>query len=150
MSDTPDEQEAPRLQDTTERAALPLPLPEGGAESAEPAPDQPAPIEEPAAETPPEDPLPPDPAPLPEPDPIREPQPDPDPAPEPPPPAAGADGAAAEGNGAAGSNTGLPPFQPAPSVADIGASEGPPLELLVGAAFVGGLALAFLIKRLGS
>jgi hypothetical protein len=148
VTETPDEQ-APRLQDTTERAALPLPLPESGTE---PVPaDEPAPVDEPTevlepaevAETPPESPEPlPDPAPIPEPDPVREP--DPDPAPAPPP-------AAVEGNGASGAETGLPPFEPAPSVAGIGAGdEGPPLELLVGAAFLGGLALALLIKRLGS
>jgi hypothetical protein len=90
---------------------------------------------------------------MPEPDPIREPDPEPDPAPQPPPPAAERtdDAPAAEGNGAFGSDPTPPPFEPAPSVAGIGAQdEGPPIELLVGAAFVGGLALALLIRRLGS
>ena len=141
MTESPEEPQAPRLQDTTERAALPLPLPDGGAEAQD---GEPAAVEdpEPVAETPPEIPDP-DPAPMPDPDPIREPDPDPDPAPEPPPPAA-------EGNGAFGDDTTPPPFQPAPSVAGIAEAEGPPLELLVGAAFVGGIVLAFLIKRLGS
>jgi hypothetical protein len=163
VSEQPDEQQPPRLQDTSERDALSLPLPGGEGEgdtsqwvppgesaeavAEEPAPvEAPAPVEEPTPEpepvTEPEPPTPP-PAPVPDPEPDPEPAPDPEPVPEPPP--------AATGNGAGGHDTGLPPFEPAPSVAGIGASsEGPPVELLVGAAFLGGIALAFFIKRLGS
>ena len=124
MTEAPDDREPPRLQDTTEREALSLPLPGS---------DQPAPVE--------------DPPPDPEPEPVEEPTPQPEPEPvEEPPPAAG-------GDGAAGHDTGLPPFEPSPSVAGLAPSEseGPPIELFVGAAFLGGLALAILIRRhLGS
>jgi hypothetical protein len=152
VTEEPDERQPPRLQDTAEREALSLPLPgdesdtsqwvppgEEGAQD-EPAPvEAPAPVEEPEPE--PEPVTEPDPTPLPEPTP--EPEPDPEPAPEPPP--------AAAGNGATGHDTTLPPFEPSASVADIGSSdEGLPVEVLVGAAFVGGIALAFLIRRLGN
>ena len=157
MTEEPDERQPPRLQDTTEREALPVPLPASGSDKADdatvvrpiedsapesetaaeqPAPaDEPAPVEEPA---PADEPAPEDPEP--DPEPVEEPE----PAPEPPP--------AAAGNGSGGQETGLPPFEPAPSVAGIagGEGEGLPAEVLVGAAFLGGVALAFLIKRLGS
>lgn len=173
MSEQPDEQQPPRLQDTSERDALSLPLPggegegdtsqwvppgesgaqdESAASAEEPAPvedpasaepataEAPAPVEEPTPE--PEPVTEPEP-PAPGPEPVPDPEPEPEPMPEPPP--------AATGNGAGGHDTGLPPFEPAPSVAGIGASsEGPPVELLVGAAFLGGIAIAFFIKRLGS
>ena len=89
--------------------------------------EEPAPVQEPAPE-----------------EPVPEPVEEPEPAPEPPP--------AAAGNGSGGEDAGLPPFEPAPSVAGIAddAGEGLPAEVLVGAAFLGGIALAFLIKRLGS
>jgi hypothetical protein len=163
VTEEPDERQPPRLQDTTEREALPVPLPESGSDKADdatvvwppeesapesetvaeqPAPvDEPAPVEDPA---PVEEPAPEEPEPVeePEPEPVEEPE--PEPAPEPPP--------AAAGNGSGGQEAGLPPFEPAPSVAGIAddAGEGLPAEVLVGAAFLGGVALAFLIKRLGS
>ena len=156
MTEEPDERQPPRLQETSEREALPVPLPESESDKAgdatvvrpredfapegEAAAEQPAPVDEPA---PVEEPAPADePAPE-EPEPV-EPEPEPEPAPEPPP--------AAAGNGSGGQETGLPPFEPAPSVAGIagGEGEGLPAEVLVGAAFLGGVALAFLIKRLGS
>ena len=98
----------------------------------EPAPEEPEPVEEPE----------PEPVEEPEPEPVEEPE--PEAAPEPPP--------AAAGNGSGGQDAGLPPFEPAPSVAGIAddAGEGLPAEVLVGAAFLGGIALAYLIKRLGS
>jgi hypothetical protein len=159
VTEEPDDRQPPRLQDTSEREALSLPLPgdEGdtsqwvppGEEGAQDQPagsaDEPAPVEgaEPAtaeAPVPVEEPEP-EPEPVTEPEPAPEPEPEPDP--EPPP--------AATGNGAGGHDAGLPPFEPAPSVADIGGSdEGLPVEVLVGAAFLGGIALAFFIKRLGS
>ena len=128
VTEEPDERQPPRLQDTSEREALPVPLPESESDKAddatvvwpsedfasegETAAEQPASVDEPA--------------------------------PEPP--------AAAAGNGSAGQDAGLPPFEPAPSVAGIAddAGEGLPAEVLVGAAFLGGIALAYLIKRLGS
>jgi hypothetical protein len=142
MTAESDEQTPPRLQDTSERDALPLPLP-GSDQPAESAPDEPAPIEEPApiqepvaaaepseeaaAEEPPEQP-----APEPEPEPAA---------------AASGDGAEPEGE----PEPSPPPFQPAPSVAGLAQEdEGLPTEVLVGAAFLGGLALAILIRRLGN
>ena len=168
MTEEPDERQPPRLQDTTEREALPVPLPASGSDKADdatvvrpredsapegetaaeqPAPvDEPAPVEEPA---PADEPAPEEPEPEPEPEPVEEPEPEPvedpepEPAPEPPP--------AAAGNGSEGRDAGLPPFEPAPSVAGIADDQGGlPAEVLVGAAFLGGVALAFLIKRLGS
>jgi hypothetical protein len=167
VTEEPDERQPPRLQDTTERDALPLPLPASGSEEGdtavvlpaeepapipetvaeEPAPgDEPAPVEEPEPDPAPvENPAPVDP-PEPEPEPEAEPEPveEPEPAPEPPP--------AAAGNGSGEHDAGLPPFEPAPSVAGLagGEDEGLPAEVLIGAAFLGGVALAFLIKRLGS
>ena len=157
VTEEPDERQPPRLQDTTERDALPVPLPESESDKAddatvvwpsedsapegETAAEQPVPVDEPA---PVEEPAPADePAPE-EPEPEPEPVEEPEPAPEPPP--------AAAGNGSGGQDAGLPPFEPAPSVAGIAddAGEGLPAEVLVGAAFLGGVALAFLIKRLGS
>jgi hypothetical protein len=162
VTEEPDERQPPRLQDTTEREALPVPLPEsdkaddatvvrpredfapeGETAAEQPAPvDEPAPVEEPA---PADEPVPEEPEPVeePEPEPVEEPEPKPEPAPEPPP--------AAAGNGSGGQDAG-PPFEPAPSVAGIAddAGEGLPAEVLVGAAFLGGIALAYLIKRLGS
>ena len=152
MTEEPDERQPPRLQDTTERDALPVPLPESESDKAddatvvwpsedfapegETAAEQPAPVDEPAPVE--------EPAPADEPAPEPEPEPEPEPAPEPPP--------AAAGNGSGGQDAGLPPFEPAPSVAGIAddAGEGLPAEVLVGAAFLGGIALAYLIKRLGS
>jgi len=149
VTEEPDERQPPRLQDTSEREALPVPLPESESDKAgdatvvwpredsapkgETAAEQPAPVDEPAPVV--------EPAPE-EPEPVEEPE--PEPAPEPPP--------AAAGNGSGGEDAGLPPFEPAPSVAGIAddAGEGLPAEVLVGAAFLGGIALAFLIKRLGS
>ena len=157
MTEEPDERQPPRLQDTSERDALPVPLPESESDKAgdatvvrprqdfapegettaeQPAPvDEPAPVEEPA---PAEEPAPE------EPEPVEAPEPEPVEEPEPPP--------AAAGNGSGGEDAGLPPFEPAPSVAGIAddAGEGLPAEVLIGAAFLGGIALAFLIKRLGS
>ncbi len=162
VTEEPDDREAPRLQDTTERDALPLPLPDEPAPVeeptavAEPAPVEeqaaeeaaPEPVQEPVAEEPEPDPEPaPEPAPEPEPEPapVEEPGPEPEPVVEPPAPAADGDGASST------YDSGLPPFEPAPSVSGLAeADQGPPLELLIGAAFVGGIALAFLIKRLGS
>jgi hypothetical protein len=145
MTEDPDERQPPRLQDTTEREALPVPLPASGSEEGDDATlvDEPAPVEEPEPEPAPvEEPVPEEPEPDPEPEP--EPEPVEEPAPEPPP--------AAAGNGSAGQDAGLPPFEPAPSVAGLAGDEGEglPAEVLVGAAFLGGVALAFLIKRLGS
>jgi hypothetical protein len=149
VTEEPDERQPPRLQDTSEREALavPLPAPEASATEPETVAEEPAPVDEPA---PVEDPGPvedpePEPTPVeepaPEPEPVEEPEPEPDP--EPPP--------AAAVNGAGEPDAGLPPFEPAPSVAGIAdEGEGLPTEVLVGAAFLGGLALAILIKRLGS
>jgi hypothetical protein len=138
MTEEPDERTPPRLQDATERDALPLPLP-GGDQPAEHAPaadepapiDKPAPIDEPATIAGGEEPI------------SEEPASEPEPAP------------ATSGNGAepeieAGEPS-PPPFQPAPSVAGLAAEdEGLPTEVLVGAAFLGGVALAILIRRLGN
>jgi hypothetical protein len=136
MSAEPDEQTPPRLQDTTERDALPLPLPESD-QAAEGAPDKPAPIEEPAPIA--------EPVAAAEPEPPAE-EPTPEPEPEPTPAASG-NGAEPEGE----PEPSPPPFQPAPSVAGLAQEdEGLPTEVLVGAAFLGGLALAILIRRLGS
>jgi hypothetical protein len=157
VTEEPDERQPPRLQDTTERDALPLPLPESGSEEGDTAvvwpADEPAPIPETVAEEPApgDEPAPveepePEPAPVEEPEPEPEPEPveEPEPTPEPPP--------AVAGNGSGEHDAGLPPFEPAPSVAGIAHDEGEglPAEVLIGAAFLGGVALAFLIKRLGS
>ncbi|MDQ6915454.1 MAG: hypothetical protein M3155_06540 [Actinomycetota bacterium] len=104
---TEEERQPPRFQDTTERAALPVPLP--GSE-AEPEVDPPASVEEPAStdgsesstdETPALDPL------L------------------------------------------APPAAESFAVTDGGAEPARP-EILIGAAFLGGVALALVLKRLGS
>ena len=124
MSEQPEEdREPPRLQDTTERSALPLPLPDGeeAAPVEEPAPvedvapaEEPAPVEEPAAVE----------------------------APDVADKAPAVDEPVLSPNGAEAATP--PPFDPfAPS------DTGPRPEVLIGAAFVGGLALALLIKRLG-
>jgi hypothetical protein len=89
VSERPEEPRAPEPQDTAERSALPLPLPEDA-------------------------------------------------------PASG------DGSEPVGDAASPPPFGPAPSAPAAAQDEGLPAELLVGAAFVGGLALAFLIRRLGS
>lgn len=151
VSEEPDDRQVPRLQDTTERDALPLPLPDEPAPVEDPtAVHEPAPVQQPAAEASDPDPARPDPEPDPEPglepppEPVEEPSPEPAPVTDPPAVAA----AAADGGG---HDAGLPPFEPSPSVAGLARpEEGPRLELLVGAAFVGGLALAILIKRLGN
>jgi hypothetical protein len=168
--DSPQDRQPPRLQDTTERSALPLPLPGSeadppGARQWEPpleargreAPGDPAPIEPPeegdagredapapgAAEpvgVPPAEPEAAAEDAAPEPDAPLE----PDAAPE---PDAGQDTTPAAAPQ-------VPPYEPAPAVADLSgdgaqAGGGRP-ELLLGAAFLGGLALAFLVKRIGS
>jgi hypothetical protein len=121
--------EPPRLQDTTERSALPLPLPGAGAPetmafAAASAGDDEASTEESDAvpEVDPEAP-----APIPE---------EPAPPEEP----------AATGDG----QPDLDPLFAPPAAAADAAEGGPAPEVLVGAAFLGGVALAFLIKRLGS
>lgn len=115
MSEQPEEdREPPRLQDTTERSALPLPLPDSDAASQEPAVDEPAPAAEPVAE----EPAPADKA------------------------ASVAEPPGSPNGGAASSPFDAPPFSAAPD-------EGPSPEMLLGAAFLGGVALAFLIRRLG-
>jgi hypothetical protein len=149
---TEEEPQPPQLPDTAERSALPLPLPDREAEDEakwEPPPEtaaaaaslpetgkpeEPAPIEPPEEEPEPDE--------EPEPEPVAEPVSEseeeavPEPGPEPP-----------------ETSPESPPYQPAPAVAGIGdggqASPAHP-ELLVAGAFAGGLALAFLIKRLGS
>jgi hypothetical protein len=144
VTDSPEDREPPRLQDTTERSALPLPLPG----SDEPAPveppaaaDPPAPTENAAADT------------LPvagEPEAAAEPEPEPEPADDPAP----ADKSPAveepshdSPNGSPGAP---PPFEPpSPALGAETAHEGPSAEVLIGAAFLGGLALALLIRRLG-
>jgi len=121
--------EPPRLQDTTERSALPLPLPGHGAPetmafAAASAGDDEASTEESDA-VPDVDPE--APAPIPQ-----------EPAPPQEPPAAGD-----------GQPDRDPLFAP-PAASPETAEGGPAPEVLVGAAFLGGVALAFLIKRLGS
>jgi hypothetical protein len=129
----PDDPEPPRLQDTTERFALPLPLPgqdEPGAPAAQSGEEDKSPaVEEPAA--------PPEPAPEP-----TEPDPDPDPAPADKSPAV---------EEPAGSSNGSPSFQDSPFPPPYGdePSEGPRPEVLIGAAFAGGLLLALIFRRLG-
>ena len=124
--------EPPRLQDTTERSALPLPLPGHSAPdtmafAAASAGDEEASTEESDA--------------VPDVDPEA-------PAPIPDEPAPAADSASA-GDG----QPDLDPVFAPPAAEQFGgeaAEGGPPPEVLVGAAFLGGVALAFLIKRLGS
>jgi hypothetical protein len=119
-----DDREAPRLQDTTERSALPLPLPgseesgQAGLPTAAADPEPPADPDPPVDAEPPADPGPP------AGDASAE-------APPPPP---------------------VPPIQPDPTVAGIAGEagdSGPSPEVLIGAAFAGGLALAILLRRLG-
>jgi hypothetical protein len=147
VTDSAHDREPPRLQDTTERAALPLPLP-GSQQWAPPEArgEQPEDVEQPPTEPAPVEPAEPEPAPVePEPEPV-EPEPEPEPAPPPAEPDTEPEPAAAAPD--------VPPYEPAPAVAGLagdgagGARDHP--ELLIGAAFVGGLALAFLIKRFGS
>ena len=165
-----EEREPPSLQDTSERSALPLPLPDSDAgdlgdppsreerrrwrplsrrKKAPPIVDEEpgseqstdeteavaavaeeaeAPVVEP--EPPVVEPEPEAPEPLPEPEPEPEPGPGPQPEPE-------VDPAF------------VPPAAQAFAGAEPAGGAGHP-ELLVGAAFVGGVALAFLVKRLGS
>jgi hypothetical protein len=141
MTDSPEDREPPRLQDTTERSALPLPLPGGD----EPAPaetpaaaDPPAPTENSAADTLPV---------------AGEPEPEPESEPEPDEEAAPADKSAAVEEPSHGSPNGSaapPPYEPpSPALGAATAHEGPSPEVLIGAAFLGGLALALLIRRLG-
>jgi hypothetical protein len=125
-------QQPPRLQDTTERSALPLPLPNTMAFAAASAGDDEASTEESDA-VPDLDPE--APAPTPE-----------EPAPIPDEPAAAAESA---GDG----QPDLDPVFAPPAAERLGgeaAEGGPSPEVLVGAAFLGGVALAFLLKRLGS
>ncbi len=133
MTEQPEEEREPRLQDTTERSALPLPLPEGEAAQAEPPPAaEPAPPADvpPAEEAAPAEEV----APADKSAAVEQPaSADESPAVEEP---------VASPNGAQAATP--PPFDPYAEP-----SEGPRPEMLIGAAFVGGLALAFLIKRLG-
>jgi hypothetical protein len=107
----------------------PPPLPELAPEAPTAVVPEPVPPAEPAAEVPA-----PEPAPVPEPVPAPEPVPEPDPEPPAPEPAP-------------------PLFEPAPPAGrDLLAPEGRGLgrpELLVGAAFVGGVAVAIVLRRLG-
>ena len=166
-----EEREPPSLQDTSERSALPLPLPDSDAgdlgdppsreerrrwrplsrrKKAQELPKEPIVDEEPGseqstdeteavaavaeeAEAPVVEPEPPVVEPEPEaPEPLPEPEPEPEPQPEP------------EVDPAF-----VPPTAQAFAGAEPAGGDGHP-ELLVGAAFVGGVALAFLVKRLGS
>ncbi|HVE67794.1 MAG TPA: hypothetical protein VNB64_04360 [Solirubrobacteraceae bacterium] len=146
MSRPPEDPEPPRLQDTTERSALPLPLPgqeepqadpappeavaaeagpeEAGAADKSPAVDEPAPAEPASAGFAPPEPAPPEPEPA-----------DKSPAVE-------APGASDNGSPSFQESPFSPPFVDAPS-------EGPRPEVLIGAAFAGGLLLALIFRRLG-
>ena len=149
MTEQPDDREPPELQDTAERSALPLPVPgsdedtAGQGSPAEGSADEPAPIEDPETEVAPAD----------QSDDSPADQADDSPADksaaveEPPEAEAPADGDAPAGFGA--EPTSPPSFAPPPFGAEA-ADEGMRPEILVGAAFLGGVALAFLIKRLGS
>jgi hypothetical protein len=161
-----EEREPPSLQDTSERSALPLPLPDsdaGGdlgdppsreerrrwrplsrrlrqqaeepAQSAEEEPASEQSTDETAAV-----------AEAPEPAVAEEPEPEP-PAPEPEPPAEEPPPAPAPEPEV--DPTFVPPAAQAFAGAEPAGADGHP-ELLVGAAFLGGVALAFLVKRLGS
>lgn len=121
MNEQPEEEREPRLQDTTERSALPLPLPDGEAAQAEPPPAV-------------------DPAPPADVPPVEETAPAEEVAP--------ADKSAAVEE-PAGSPNGAEAAMPPPLHPYAEPATGPRPEVLIGAAFVGGLALAFLIKRLG-
>jgi hypothetical protein len=146
VTEQPDDREPPELQDTAERSALPLPVPGSDEETAGQGPpaegsaDEPAPIEDPETEIAPADDGPAD-------------QADDSPADkaaaveEPPEASAPSHGDAPAGFGA--EPTSPPSFTPPPFGAEA-ADEGMRPEILVGAAFLGGVALAFLIKRLGS
>jgi hypothetical protein len=128
VTDSDEDREPPRLQDTSERSALPLPVPG----------------EEPAAETAPE----PDP-------PAAEPATDKSPAVDPPADKAPAANTPADTAPAvdepAGSSNGSPSFQESPFPPPFGPepSDGPRPEVLIGAAFAGGLLLALIFRRLG-
>jgi hypothetical protein len=129
VTDSEEDREPPRLQDTTERSALPLPLPGSEEPAAEEAGQEPAPadkspaVDSPAVESPADE----------------------SPAGDPP-----ADGSPSAGEPAGSSNGSAsfdespfpPPFGPEPS-------EGPRPEVLIGAAFAGGLLLALIFRRLG-
>jgi hypothetical protein len=136
VTDSEEDREPPRLQDTTERSALPLPLPgseepaaaEAGREAPAPADKSPAVEQSPADKSPA----------------VESPA-DESPAGDPP-----ADGSPSAGEPAGSSNGSAsfdespfpPPFGPEPS-------EGPRPEVLIGAAFAGGLLLALIFRRLG-
>ena len=136
----------------------PPPLPELAPEAPTGVVPEPLPVPEPAAEVPA-----PEPAPIPEPEPVPEPEPEPEPpAPEPQPepepvvaePEAEPAVTEPEPEPAAPEPEPAPPaFAPAPSAGrDLLAPEGRGLgrpELLVGAAFVGGVAVAIVLRRLG-
>jgi hypothetical protein len=127
-------QQPPRLQDTTERSALPLPLPNTMAFAAASAGDDEASTEE--SDT------------VPELDPEA-----PAPTPEEPAPISDEPAPAAESAEAGDGQPDLDPVFAPPAAEQMGgeaAEGGPPPEVLVGAAFLGGVALAFLLKRLGS
>ena len=117
MTDSDEDREPPRLQDTTERSALPLPLP--GEESSAAAPPEP--------ESPEPAPVDPDPAPA-----------DKAPAVDEPPAVEGA----SNGSSSFDESPFPPPFGPEPS-------DGPRPEVLIGAAFAGGVLLALIFRRLG-
>jgi hypothetical protein len=123
MNTPPDDDEAPRLQDTTERSALPLPLP------GETPAEEPAPPETVAAEAGPEKA---DKSPVVDEPPAPE---DKSPSVEEPPP----------------SPNGAPSFAESPFPPPFGpeADAGPRPEVLIGAAFAGGLLLALIFRRLG-
>ena len=153
MTSPADDPEPPRLQDTTERAALPLPVP--GSEEAAPG-TEPPPPEAVAAEAGPEeagaDTGGADKAPS-----VEEPSaPDPGPAATEftPPVAASPDPAPADKSPAveepATSSNGSPSFQESPFPPPYGdePSEGPRPEVLIGAAFAGGLLLALIFRRI--
>ncbi|MDX6698059.1 MAG: hypothetical protein QOE65_1456 [Solirubrobacteraceae bacterium] len=132
MNTPPDDEDAPRLQDTTERSALPLPLPSDApaGEAAPEAEDKSAAVEEPPA--------------------VDEPPPAVDE-----PPAQAAEPAPADKSASVeeppGSPNGAPSFEESPFPPPFGpeADAGPRPEVLIGAAFAGGLLLALIFRRLG-
>lgn len=153
--------EPPRLQDTAERDALRLPLP--GSEQPPSEAEPPGAVQAtPGEALPPEAP------------PAAEPVPAPEAAPPSEPPASAESPAAPEPSGEADAEAtrapdpapapqaepmpeplpaeAFAPPPPPPSPSDVADDEdsGPPVEMLVGAAFAGGLALAILVRRLRS
>ena len=77
-------------------------------------------------------------------------QPTTDPPEEPQAPA-GADSEAPAGDGGAEATDAPPPYAPSEAVSGLVESEsGPPPEVLVGAAFAGGVAMALILRRLTS